>query len=413
MIFSDARIALRVMGWVSTEGQKQGRCKHRTSDHNWVGKEMGERRKAGGVCLVPANKTRWLCCPRELDAGEHKPQLKRLATCLIEQRARDTEQTMAKPKQAPKSLRTRSRSKNQQPWYKTSSARNVLSFALLAVALIFASTFFTKSDSTRKGKSTPRKAAAPVVPKHKESVLAEDPTIPKIQPPARQLWTRTGTGTTKGMVATERIVVGNLLIYAKPLITVPAHENKTSPSAEIMNALNALSITEKPTYFGLPHNEFKLGEDASQEALALNIWEANAVHAGPTSSIFVDPAFITHSCSPNADYFYREDIDALVVHAVKPIAKGELITCPYFDASTMTRQQRQEHMHTTRGTGCDCQTCALEGARLEESDKNRARLGEIKQSIAGYSDGLVEPEDVLEGIEEAYELLKKEEYLAE
>lgn len=326
---------------------------------------------------------------------------------------------MAKPKTVTKPpAGLRKRSKNNQPWHQSSSAKNVAAFAILAILLVYASTFFTgnKGSQTHKGKSTPKKPAVKEeAAKHasKDKVLAEDPSIPKIQPPAKQLWQRTETGANKGMITLEDVKPGTLLIYGLPLVTVPANQNKTSPTVDILNAINKLSATDKEAYFNLPYNAFKLEDDASQEAMAINIWEANAVHAGATSSIFVDPAYIQHSCLPNADYFYREDISALVVHAVRPIAKGEEITCPYFDASVLTREERQEHMHTTRGNACSCQACAYEGAKLEESDKNRKRLGEIKKSIQAYGLGEEEPETVLENIEEAYKLLKEEDYKAE
>lgn len=156
-----------------------------------------------------------------------------------------------------------------------------------------------------------------------------------------------------------------------------------------------------------------MSKNYSPEELAVNIFESNAVSAEGASAIFKNACYINHSCNPNADFFYREDLSALLIQAARDITKGEEIFVPLFDSSVMTREQRQDHMHESRGIPCECSACSLKGDVLRASDERRAQLAELRQLILDWNSGEGEAEDALAGVDKAYELLEKEGYKAE
>lgn len=216
-----------------------------------------------------------------------------------------------------------------------------------------------------------------------------------------------------GVVATQDIAVGSLIILDTPFLAIPQTDNTTIASEYLARNVNSLSKTAQADFFSLPSSPNKLAKGTSNERLIANIFETNAIEAGHTYSIFKNACYIKHSCNPNADVFYREDLGALVVNAVKDIAKGAEIFVPRFDSSVHTREQRQQRFQDTYGETCTCTACSLKGELLRASDGRRAQLREIRQLVMNWGKGDAEPQDVLPLIEIAYKLLEGEDYKAE
>lgn len=218
----------------------------------------------------------------------------------------------------------------------------------------------------------------------------------------------------KGVIATQDISTGSLIIFDTPFISIPETNNRTEATELLLQKVDRMSTSTKSDFFNLPFTGPHLSKGASAAELAVNIFESSAISAGQQSAIFKNAVYIQHSCNANADFFYRDDLDALVVQAVRDIRKGEEIFSPHFDASVMTREQRQAHWHDSRGVPCECSACSIKGKALEESDERRGTLGSIRQMIIQWGEqGEVEYEAVLSGIELAYELLAAEDYRAE
>jgi len=198
-----------------------------------------------------------------------------------------------------------------------------------------------------------------------------------------------------------------------PFLAIPQTDNTTIASEYLVQSLNSLSKSAQAAFFDLPYSPNKLGKGVSNERLAANIFQTNAIETEHTQSLFKNACYIKHSCNPNAGVFYREDLGALLVNAVKDIAKGAEITVPIFDSSVYTREQRQQYFQETYGEACTCSACSLKGEPLRASDRRRAQLREIRQLIASWGRGNAEPQDVLPAIEVAYGLLEEEDYKAE
>jgi hypothetical protein len=86
------------------------------------------------------------------------------------------------------------------------------------------------------------------------------------------------------------------------------------------------------------------------------------------------------SCSPNVVHRFDPQSFALVVHAIRPIAKGEEIVYSYIDLnSTTTREARRSLLRDLCHFECQCDRCGLPDAiAVLESDLRRQRIRDTK-----------------------------------
>ena len=102
----------------------------------------------------------------------------------------------------------------------------------------------------------------------------------------------------------------------------------SNPKGVIAEGLRAATPEGRAAFFNLSYvglpDDFDPASDPDAHALA--IFQTNAVAAGDMVGIFPRMARLNHGCvrAFNSVYSWREREGALVVHALKPIAKGEV-----------------------------------------------------------------------------------------
>jgi len=80
----------------------------------------------------------------------------------------------------------------------------------------------------------------------------------------------------------------------------------------------------------------------------------------PTSSLFLAPSFLNHSCSPNAHRsFFREDSSVVFIKATRDIAENEQVTISYIDLLEPL-DNRQVSLKQRWGFDCVCERCKYE-----------------------------------------------------
>jgi hypothetical protein len=103
---------------------------------------------------------------------------------------------------------------------------------------------------------------------------------------------------------------------------------RVSPTDFIWDQVKVLSDDKKGAFFNLSYVGFPAGKDPAKDKkeLALAIFETNAVAAGPHVGLFPRMARLNHGCSSafNAVYSWRANEGVLVIHALKPIARGSV-----------------------------------------------------------------------------------------
>ncbi|KAK7362371.1 hypothetical protein VNO77_04482 [Canavalia gladiata] len=83
------------------------------------------------------------------------------------------------------------------------------------------------------------------------------------------------------------------------------------------------------------------------------------------------PAFINHSCCPNARRLHVGDY--LVVHASKDLKAGEEITFAYLDP--LCSLSKRKEMSVTWGIHCKCKRCRFEGELFSKQEMKEIEIG--------------------------------------
>lgn len=102
-----------------------------------------------------------------------------------------------------------------------------------------------------------------------------------------------------------------------------------SPTGLISEALSKLDNEQLKNFYSLSYIKPD-GESDTSEGLEaqipLAIFQTNAVSAGESVGLFPRMARLNHGCSSafTAVYSWREDEGEIVVHAIKPVKKGEV-----------------------------------------------------------------------------------------
>ncbi|KAL1736883.1 hypothetical protein EV714DRAFT_279392 [Schizophyllum commune] len=200
-------------------------------------------------------------------------------------------------------------------------------------------------------------------------------------------------GRGKGLIAVRDIERGELLIREKPLFRVPF--STSNPKGVIAEGLRAASPEGRAAFFNLSYvglpDDFDPASDAAAHALA--IFQTNAVAAGDMVGIFPRMARLNHGCvrAFNSVYSWREREGALVVHALKPIAKGErsqeLLTT-YFDTKR-ARDDRRAHLKQRYGFECNCSVCALPEAKSTALDRQLTDMAHEYARLASWAEGKI------------------------
>ncbi|KAI4519111.1 hypothetical protein K525DRAFT_226858, partial [Schizophyllum commune Loenen D] len=194
-------------------------------------------------------------------------------------------------------------------------------------------------------------------------------------------------GRGKGLIAVRDIERGELLIREKPLFRVPFSTSK--PKSVIAEGLRAASPEGRAAFFNLSYvglpDDFDPASDPDAHALA--IFQTNAVAAGDMVGIFPRMARLNHGCvrAFNSVYSWREREGALVVHALKPIAKGEELLTTYFDTKR-ARDDRRAHLKERYGFECNCSVCALPEAKSNALDR---QLADMAHDYARLAEGKI------------------------
>tara|TARA_R110002060_G_scaffold54858_3_gene65445 strand:+ start:1815 stop:2843 length:1029 start_codon:yes stop_codon:yes gene_type:complete len=207
-------------------------------------------------------------------------------------------------------------------------------------------------------------------------------------------------GKGKGIIVTENITPGTLLLSEAPLIKTDVVHSLTSAEQDLENALSKLSITEQENFRTL-HTNFPENEDEK----LIGIIRSNAYPLGPDTDVgglFADIARINHSCLPNAVQYWNELLGKQTIYAVRPIDKGEEITTCYQPGGTSS--ERKETLKEFFKFDCTCELCSLPADELKASDDRIAQAEKLDETIGNSKKVHFEPDEVMECARKLFEL---------
>ncbi|CAL1698862.1 unnamed protein product [Somion occarium] len=218
-------------------------------------------------------------------------------------------------------------------------------------------------------------------PIQKQKILALPGFPVRFVPPPRVLYEiKPIPGAGMGMVATQDIEVGDLIVRERPLIIMVQgipYDKRHPEYARIQTEMpiTALSEENRSAFYAL-HN--CKGDKAPFPAAG--IIDTNAIGIGALPGFENDCAAVckdisrcNHSCSPNAVYHWHLQSFSEELRAIRPIAKGEEIVITYTPLRCPHRE-RQASLEQSYGFKCTCRICSLPAEESRRSDARRRLL---------------------------------------
>ncbi|KAI1734551.1 hypothetical protein F4680DRAFT_437880 [Xylaria scruposa] len=207
-------------------------------------------------------------------------------------------------------------------------------------------------------------------------------------------------GRGKGLVAKVDIPKGTQIICEKPLFTL---RNSAPPSMHrlIAEKLKLLPKDKQREFLSL-HNNFP-----GRYAFA-GIMKTNALPCGPGSSvggIYPTICLINHSCIPNAHNNWNEETQHETIHATRDILAGEEILISYANGSS---QARQSKLRESFGFQCSCELCSQPLQAIQASDKRRADIEQLDETIGNPVTMMSSPQKSLAACHDLLHVLDQE-----
>jgi hypothetical protein len=220
-------------------------------------------------------------------------------------------------------------------------------------------------------------------------------------------------GKGKGAIATRFIAAGELMHQERPLLLLPP--NVDDEATYLLDQLNALPPNSQVEFYSLANTTAtKFGPNSQPEEpdVVHNIFHTNSMLAtdGTSSGVFPTAARTNHACRPNAEFYFRDELGALVVHALEDIDQGQEIHYSYFDASAKSRAARREYLSAAYGFECSCPVCSLNTTASAQSDERRAIIAAGALAFEGWEKGSVKPAEAVTALSNALKMMVEERY---
>ncbi|OCF77766.1 hypothetical protein I204_01767 [Kwoniella mangroviensis CBS 8886] len=192
---------------------------------------------------------------------------------------------------------------------------------------------------------------------------SESPTSLSPIPPGSLCKMTTFDGKNLGLVSTQKIEKGTLILKETPFATIPvAHKDEDLTHQHIFPVYTSLTKAQRRLFRSLHR---RTDENADPNEL-VNIVETNSIPLQPGYSsevrslgLFETISRLNHSCCPNAD-----------LYAYTTIPLGTEITVSYIDDVTCLTSERQTQLLLGHGFECLCPSCTQTASQIAISDKN-------------------------------------------
>lgn len=214
-------------------------------------------------------------------------------------------------------------------------------------------------------------------------------------------------GRGKGVIATRDIARGELLFRESPLFIAPG--KISIPPVELMGQiLPTLSKDQRKALFDLsyvkfPPNLSKNDPDYNAQ-VALAITQTNGISVENQGvGVFPNISRLNHACSKafNAVYSWREMEQKLVVHAIRPIKKGQEILTAYFD-TRRPRRERRAYLQDHYDFHCTCAVCSMPDDISVISDDRLTQMQDMQSKLAQWAQGEIEGDKAISIINEIW-----------
>ncbi|KAF5241669.1 hypothetical protein FAUST_3743 [Fusarium austroamericanum] len=191
----------------------------------------------------------------------------------------------------------------------------------------------------------------------------------------------------KGLIATTKIPKGTRIIAESPLIKVPREcFSDDLLRQSVIKELSKLSQDQRASFYSLLNSHPKWGEE-------VGIVATNGLCAGPDqddSAVFLTTSRINHSCKPNAQNRWNQDLGKVTIHAVEDIEQGQEITITYL-GNPEVYEERQKKLKNAFGFDCCCRLCSLSPAERDLDDKLIKEIDHLQEDLENEDSILESP----------------------
>ncbi|KAK2740717.1 hypothetical protein FQN55_008771 [Onygenales sp. PD_40] len=188
-----------------------------------------------------------------------------------------------------------------------------------------------------------------------------------------------------GCFATRKIPKGTRIILEEPLFIVPEFSaNIQLIEKNMLKELKGLTKEQQRSFFDLANAH------TGKCSPVVGTIKTNAMPFGARGSVggvFPRAARINHSCKPNSQNIWNQNLQKLTIHNFKDIEEGEEITIAYIDGVELS-DARRELLDDAFGFRCVCEVCAISDAetkarddRLEEMERLDLLLGDGRRMM--------------------------------
>ncbi|KAE9377885.1 TPR domain-containing protein, partial [Stipitochalara longipes BDJ] len=244
-----------------------------------------------------------------------------------------------------------------------------------------------------------------------------------------------------GVFAKAFIPRGTRILSESPLLAIRTGQN----AGDIYSASRILSLEEKSRFLQLSSHVTKelsilrwsqaawytlkytltslfgrkgkvliAWQNPKEHVMILSIFRNNAFNLGSSSeyqqAVFPRISRINHSCVPNAQGNFHNELGRFNIHATRDIEVGEELTLNYLQELGAGRKKRQERLLVGYGFECECPACDLKLETARDGERRRIRMHEhLAEYVEDMGSGAVQSlEADLEAVQRFIRLLEGE-----
>ena len=147
--------------------------------------------------------------------------------------------------------------------------------------------------------------------------------------------------------------------------------------------------------------------DDDGNATLVGIYQTNSFQLGAEadSGLFLTVARMNHSCRPNANHFWRPDLQKTLVFATRDIHVGQEICNTYGPSECMKTEERRKYLNDRFSFECMCEMCC-EGNALGGDDR-MVQINLLHENVTLCA-ASGKAEEAIQGVDQCLKLLNEQ-----
>lgn len=215
------------------------------------------------------------------------------------------------------------------------------------------------------------------------------------------------TGKGLGFVAFSKISKGTRILLEVPLFKTPGStEDIGSAEITVLREVRSLTKDQQRAFFALQNSQGR----KCTPVLGIVITNMLPLGVSNNGGLFLEASRINHSCQPNAQHAWNDDLGHLTVHALRDIEANREITISYISGVSPGYAERQRHLMDVFSFACACELCSLPLLARNGSDYRLDQIRSIDEDEGAATDlnQVERPAKSLSQVHRLFELLEEE-----